>query len=431
MRIAFITPEFVHQSRPDGGLANYLYKISCLLLKSGHDPVIFVAGDSDEERNVDGISVFEVRIPPPFRFRRLRQQQVNHSTSKPEVKRQPYRKGSSNSSMCRIIEGLGLLREAQHYRNSTMRIASAFQREHVRRPFDLIQAASYQSLGGALADTAVVPLVVRVSSYSPLWRSAAGRKKNLLGALTDWLEVRQMQQAAAVFAPSVFLADSIKRLEGVDCKVVRTPFWIPCVEEDPTLYLEQLAGYKYLLFFGNLGPIKGADLLTQALPGLLEENRALHAVFAGSDGRLPDGSSTSNYIMSHNASFAERIHLLGCLNRERLYPVIRGAHLVVLPSRVDNYPNTCLKAQALGKIVIGTHGTSLDEMVEDGVTGFLAQVGSVDSLSKSISRALQLSEEQRMRMESEVSRLAAARDPQRDLMELLRLYESVLTAWHS
>jgi glycosyltransferase involved in cell wall biosynthesis len=49
---------------------------------------------------------------------------------------------------------------------------------------------------------------------------------------------------------------------------------------------------------------------------------------------------------------------------------------VVTPSRVDNCPNTCLEAQALGKIVIGTRQSSLEELVDHGVTGFLAEPGS-------------------------------------------------------
>jgi len=59
------------------------------------------------------------------------------------------------------------------------------------------------------------------------------------------------------------------------------------------------------------------------------------------------------------------------LPHRQLYPVIERAHLVVLPSLADNLPNACLEAMGLGKVVIGTFGTTFDELITDGVNGFL------------------------------------------------------------
>ena len=71
--------------------------------------------------------------------------------------------------------------------------------------------------------------------------------------------------------------------------------------------------------------------------------------------------------------FADRLILLENLPHSQLYPVIDGAHLVALPSLIDNLPNSCLEAMGLGKVVIGTDGASLDELITDGVNGFLVR----------------------------------------------------------
>jgi len=122
----------------------------------------------------------------------------------------------------------------------------------------------------------------------------------------------------------------------------------------------------------------------------------------------------------------ERLHVLGVLPRETLRPIIRAADAVILPSRIDNYPNTCLEAQALGKIVIGTRGTSLDEMIEEGKTGFLAEPGSPQSLVEAVSRALNLDEKEKAKMERETRALSGDRDIDSTVDDLLEFYNRTI-----
>ena len=96
---------------------------------------------------------------------------------------------------------------------------------------------------------------------------------------------------------------------------------------------------------------------------------------------------------------------------------------VVLPSRIDNYPNTCLEAQALGKIVIGPRGSSLEEMIIDGETGFLSTPGSVESLVAVIQGGLSLSEKALKRLEENISHLNQIRKNNDQISALIRLYQ--------
>ncbi len=68
---------------------------------------------------------------------------------------------------------------------------------------------------------------------------------------------------------------------------------------------------------------------------------------------------------------ASRLVLIDNLPHRQLYPIIAAARLVVLPSLVDNLPNACLEAMGLGTAVIGTTGASFEELITDGVNGFL------------------------------------------------------------
>ncbi|MCM3901879.1 MAG: glycosyltransferase family 4 protein, partial [Pyrinomonadaceae bacterium] len=94
--------------------------------------------------------------------------------------------------------------------------------------------------------------------------------------------------------------------------------------------------------------------------------------------------SMADYARVHCAGFAERLVLLEKLQHHQLYPVIAGAHMVVLPSLIENLPNAGLEAMGFGKVVIGTAGTSFDELISDGATGFLVSPNNPEALAEKI-----------------------------------------------
>jgi len=396
LRLAFLTPEYPTPEQPEGGLANYIRQVTRLLAQRGHAPTVFVAAGGDHRFEDEGVAVRLVRC------RQL----------------PPWLKGP-----------WGDRRLAWKRLDDAKRLARSLSREHALRPFDLIQSSSYRAVGGGFGRRCPAPHVVRVSSYSPLLRSAWGRPRTPAEHRTDWLEVAALQAADARFAPSRFMAAVLERYEALCVEVVPSPYLPERIDEDDTLHRELLAGKRYVLYFGHLSRIKGVDVLAQALPAVMTDDPELHAVLIGRDDGLPDGRACRAMIAETLQACADRVHVLATQPKTRLWPILRHAALVVLPSRVDNYPQACLEAQALGKIVVASASSSLEELVEDGVTGFLAEPGSAESLAAALRRALSLRAEERRRMETAVMDLARRRDPEGALDLLLDLYERTLHAW--
>lgn len=383
MHIGFLTPEYVLPGRIDGGLANYIRKTGLALAERGHDVSVFVLSDRNGRFQDNALTIHEIKR---IRFRHM-------------------------PALAQIL--------------SARRLAKTVWRVHRAEPIDVLQSSNYMIPGYALRGNGRIPLVCRLSSYTPLWRAAYGRQPALKESLSDRLELRQILDADVTFAPSQFMADHFQHAHGIPPRVIRTPIGkLDRVELDDSFYRRELNGRFYLLFFGTLSRIKGVDLLVDIFPALFAQFPDLQFVFIGRDDGLPGGQKMANLLKS--TACPEKIHTFPALPKSQLIPIISQAAGVLMPSRVDNYPNACLEAQALGIPVIGTTRSSLDEMVEEGVTGFIAENGSSTSFRQAIERLLALSPSERDGMrENILSRIVAARAEDR-IGQLLRLYEGLL-----
>jgi glycogen synthase len=390
MHIGLLTPEYPSQARPEGGLANYIKRAGEMLVQRGHDVDVFAVSDRSALWE-DG-------------------QVIVHEIARRSMGRQRW------PGYIPLIEQLVL----------SQRLRQAVLTRDRDAPFDIIQASSYLALGYRLIRNVRIPMVCRVSSYTPLLRSANGRERNFIAYLSDWLELRQILDADGAFAPSSFMADCLERIEGYRPEVIHTPPPTSLRQVDQSLYRQLAAGKRFLLYFGTLNRVKGADLLAGVLPRLLQNEQDLWMIVIGRDDGLPGGEKLSEHITKACGSLAERVLFSETVPRSRLVPFLLNSVGVVMPSRVDNYPNACLEAQALGAIIVGTHRSSLDEMIIDGKTGFLAENGSADSLLESIRRLLALSPGEREGMREKVLGLHRNRLAQDSLAKLLGYYESVI-----
>ncbi|MGQ9663560.1 MAG: glycosyltransferase family 4 protein [Kiritimatiellia bacterium] len=398
MRIGFLTSEYRTERQTEGGVATYLATLSELLIAAGHEPTVFLLGRENRRFTVRGVPIIEVRTPWV-----------------------PYW----------MLPGpLWVLRDFARQWRAANRMARAFRREHRRRPFDVVQTANWRALGVRLALSHRIPFVVQISSYLPLLRRGEGIVPFVQERLTDFLDRLQMRHAQKVFGPSNLHIRALREQEGIDGAVIRIPVHLSGCEEDSRVYETELAGVRYFLYFGKLNRLKGAEDMAAALPRVLDADRTVHAVFLGADTPAPWGGTWGHYILKQVGSHVARVHLLGAHPRAASLPILRHAQFVVIPSRVDNYPNACLEAQALGKIVVGTDGSSLEEMIQHGRTGFLSKPACPDSLAEALIQTLKLSEERRKEMEAAVRVLAAERDPMKDVQAHLRLYQEAIEIFH-
>lgn len=398
MRIAFATGEFVtEEGSYDGGLANYLHRVSLSLVTLGHEPVVVVSSDRDEAFVEKGIEVHRVRTSG-----------------------NAWRNWVDYFTFHRFTMALELIFVGVALRGRLKEI-------HRKRPLSIVQ---YTHLGGlSLFAPQGIPSVIRLSSYTPLARARGGY---------DGLrpcEIRQqerferwaLKRAAGVFGPSRIISALVEKDVGRPVEIIESPFLLDTASTDDGPYRAHLEGKTYLLYFGTLSVLKGIVTLAEVIPGLLTGHPELHFVFVGKERDGYRGMSMTDYVLSRAGDCRDRILFLGKMRHEQLYPILSRALAVVLPSQLDNFPNTCLEAMAYRRVIVGTRGTSFEQLLNDGESGILCEVDDPASLREAVERAIALPDDRRRAMGEKAWERVRELRPERGAVQLLSFYDKVIS----
>ncbi len=396
LHVAFLTGEYViPPDKLDGGLATYVRNAARGLVGRGHNVSVFCLSDRAADWMDHGVHVYEI-VADPFRLqwgvRRL----------------------------------WGQVLETRRTFENSSRLAKRLFDIHTQQPVDVIQAASYQAVGITLCNNGTIPVITRISSSSPLYRRADGKNGSPLAVLTDWCEDYQVHLSDRSFAPSDLMVRCFSRSRGPRPDLVRSPVEAYSEDMDDLFYDTHLRGMKYLLYFGTLNRMKGVEVLSRTIGPLVDEFPDLHVVFIGRTGSLRDRQYYDRKILRGNGQWSDHIHHFQALPKRLLYPAVRGAYGVVIPSLIDNYPNACLEAMQFGRIVVGTRKSSIDEMIVDGETGILTESGSAESLRYGISGLLRLSPAEKRDMEQRVERAFTAIVAEDRIGQLIQFYRTTI-----
>lgn len=190
------------------------------------------------------------------------------------------------------------------------------------------------------------------------------------------LEVRAMRGHAATVAVSGFVREWLAA-RGVDKRRVRTVYngYRPD-ESDEAVSRRELnipEDALIVLYVGRIVPGKGVDLLLEAARGL----SSLCVVVVGDGPLRADCEAIAR---------AGRIDCRFVGAQRNPAPYYRMADVAALPSRMEALPMALIEAAAHGLPAIATRAGGNAEVVLDGTTGLLADVGSIPQLQTAIER---------------------------------------------
>jgi L-malate glycosyltransferase len=194
-----------------------------------------------------------------------------------------------------------------------------------------------------------------------------------------------IEHSDRVTAVSTFLREETYRTFGCDgCEVLVIPNFINLAEyypaRDPSARCAFApVDHHVLVHISNFRPVKRVLDVVRIFAGV---RRLMPAtLLLAGDGPERDAARRE----ATRLGVKRDVRLLGRV--DDVADVLRGADLFLLPSETESFGLAALEAMACGVPVIASRVGGLPEVVEEGVSGFLAPVGDVEQMT---ARAIEL-----------------------------------------
>jgi len=213
-----------------------------------------------------------------------------------------------------------------------------------------------------------IPLVVS-EHYSGLARGDVGRRGRLAASIA-------YRSADAVCPVSASLRDTVAGLAP------RARLLVMPNPVDERRFSPPEAGRKEgpvrVLVVAALVPVKGVDVLIEAVSGLAARRRDLRVTIIG------DGPERSAYVRRvQEAGMGELIQLAGRRSRAEVAEAMQDADLLVAPSRWETFSVSVAEALCSGLPVLGTRAGALPELVDES-NGRLVEPGDPVALAAAL-----------------------------------------------
>jgi glycogen synthase len=149
-------------------------------------------------------------------------------------------------------------------------------------------------------------------------------------------------------------------------------------------------GVVNVLFTGRFEHRKGIDVLLNVIPSLCLKFPKARFTLVGEDRPRPDGTTLTGVFRSRHAKspFRNRVIFTGQVSDRELETYLAQCDIFVAPSRYESFGLVFLEAMMFSKPVVGCRAGGMKEVIEDGVTGLLAEPGDAASLQATLATLL-------------------------------------------
>lgn len=161
--------------------------------------------------------------------------------------------------------------------------------------------------------------------------------------------------------------------------------------EEPVWVYEKCT--KHTIFVSNSGsPLKGAHQVIKALPIILQKYPDTIVKFCGSSVMNNDLKSKLHFQGYHlylrrlvkRLGLEKSVQFLGTLPELEMKQAFLDANVYVMPSSIENSPNSLCEAQILGVPIIASYCGGTPDLVKEGETGYLYRYEEIEMLAQLI-----------------------------------------------
>lgn len=412
MNIVFVTTEYTSKKQSSGGLATFTRNVAGMFAAHGNNVrVLLVTTKAEEHDSDEGVVLENLYI------RKEDWEEMDYLTS---LYGDEFN-FDHNKLRANIVDVMKsrLVRDKLEELNRTQKI-------------DIVHFCNHGALFRLVKD---IPYVVRISG---LYNIVLGNANTIDGSvlynhqeeIRDVVETHYMKKSQNVICPSHVMERTCRDEFGITCKVIQSPVCIMDKNDwDFSVLESQIGPQKYFLYFGTINFFKGLGVLMNLVHDLLSKYFDYVFVLAGRDIMVEhDGKEKfgSEFIKECAKEHSDRVIALGSLISEQLFPVISKAELCILPGRIENLSNACLEAMAIGKIVVATKDASYEEIIDDGIDGFLCERDNAKSFFDVINHVMNLSDEERASIYQRIRQKISKLTPSEAYSTYFDYYQSII-----
>lgn len=147
---------------------------------------------------------------------------------------------------------------------------------------------------------------------------------------------------------------------------------------------------RYSIFVSNSNPAyKGAHMVLKALPIILKSFPDAKVFFIGQDVLSSNPKEILRFQGYHvylrrlikKLKLSGYVHFYGSLSAYEMKQAFLNTHVYVLPSAIENSPNSLCEAQILGVPVVSSYCGGTSDLVEHGLTGYIYRYEEYEMLA--------------------------------------------------
>jgi glycogen synthase len=287
----------------------------------------------------------------------------------------------------------------QHLWRYSARMLREIRRIHQIHPVDLVEAPIWDIEGLAtILDgsfrviTSLHTPLKKVVESNPDWRANMTPERLRAYEQQAQAEILVAERAHGIRANSQAVVETMRKYYGVEFREGQL-FLLPHGMEDRSSgrSFEKKGNFIDVLYAGRFEGRKGTDVLLEAIPAICTKHRRARFILVGEDRKLPDGTALGEEFRARHrrAPFRDRVIFAGEVADEKLESYLARCDIFVAPSRYESFGLVFLEAMMFGKPVIGCRAGGMAEVIEEGVTGLLAEPGDSVSLERCLDSLLQ------------------------------------------
>lgn len=272
-----------------------------------------------------------------------------------------------------------------HYLFDGLSVAKIVQKIVLEKPVDAVLSWGYEAafLNQFIqSENVIFGMIAAHPSYEE-WVNRKTSFYAVKSLVDEWFRWRPFKQANIVFVSSKFTQQELTALFQIRPEqIIITHRGIDAVFSK----VERVVGENVsnLIFYGSFAPIKGVFDTISALGQVAAQgHRNWKLKLAGW------GNEASVMQAIHEHGIDDQVLLLGRLSPDELVRELEWAHLALLPSQAESFGRSIAEAQAAGLPVISYNTGSIPEIVEHGITGWLAPPKQTDRLADAVIEAIQ------------------------------------------